>query len=92
MKHKYHYEKRITKNNTMVQHGFFDKCKCNIEKKMHDAKKRVYMRKNCIFVPILKWNTCENKPGGNASEGAYCKMVNIVTDKLFLQEKLKIWD
>ena len=67
-----------------VQHGN--------DKKMHDAEKGVYMRKNCIFVPISKWSTCENKPGGNASEGAYCKMVNIVTDKLFLQEKLKIWD
>jgi hypothetical protein len=65
------------------------------EKKMHDAKKRVYMRKNCIFDPILKWSTCENSmEGGIASEGVYCKMVNIVTrlivtDKLFLQGKIE---
>ena len=90
MKHKYHYEKKIRKNNTMDQHGFFDK-KCMVQhwKKCMMQKKGVYMRKNCIFVPISKWSTCENKPGGNAIEGAYCKMVNMVIDKLFLQEKLK---
>ena len=61
------------------------------EKKMYDAKIRVYMRKNCIFVPISKWSTFENsQEGGNASEGVCCEMVNIVTDKLFLHKKLKI--
>ena len=82
----------------MEQHHVWLFCQKNVcatwkkEKKMHDAKNRVYMRKNCIFVPISKWSTCENSEGGNASEGAHCKIVNIVTDKSFLHEKLKTWD
>ena len=87
--------RKITPWNS-TKYGFFAKkmyVQHGKKKKMHDAKNRVYMRKNCIFVPISKWSTCENSlEGGNASEGAYCKIVNIVTDKSFLHEKLKTWD
>ena len=77
--------KRIAKNKPWNGMAFLTKTVCATLKKSM-MQKRVYMRKNCIFVPILKWSTCENSlEGGNASEGAYCKMVNIVTDKLFLQ-------
>ena len=58
------------------------------EKKCMMQKKDVYAKKLHIC-SHFKMSTCENKPGGNAIEGAYCKMVNMVTDKLFLQEKLK---